>query len=195
MHASNHLERIICIKEDVKSVNKLSRKIYMLALNAMLMSRRAGGAGTGYARVTRELRNFSESLEKSMEKLTKMSNSMARSTSTDTKRQRIVRIFNEAMQSSNKRNSNIIYSMAVELENDHENEYEFEDVAQHLSRLQQLCRQGHNVAVLAKVEAVHINTDSSVLLNIGDEVSTYVEQVEDAMSIAYECALKGREAA
>jgi len=75
MHGSYHLERILCIKEDVKSVNKLSRKIYMLALNAMLMSRRADGTGTGYARVTRELRNFSESLEKAMEWLTQMSNS------------------------------------------------------------------------------------------------------------------------
>ena len=189
MSKSRELDRIICIKEEIKHVNKISRKIYMLALNAMFMSRRAGGAGTGYARVTRELRAFSENLEKSMNQLIVMSATMTDKVSIDVKISRRKRIFKQAITQADKRHGTIDISLKDRVQTNLKvNNNGFSDVSRRLARLRQLARQGQNVAVLAKVEAMHINTDSEVLHTIGDEVSVYVEQVENSMLVAFQNA-------
>lgn len=196
MSSANDLERIICIKEDVKLVNKLSRKIYMLALNAMLLSRRAGSAATGYARVTKELRSFSEKLENSMQHLTNLSAGMADTVSASVKRKRIVSLYNQAIKLAKQRStcSSGFFEKSSSINLDVNNS-SFNEVAQHLLRLQQLCRQGHSVAMLAKVEAMHVGSNSAILHGIGEEVSTFVEEVEAAMMVAFSCAKFERAAA
>ena len=185
MKNSNELIRIVIINEEIKHVNKLSRKIYMLGLNAMLMSRRAGGAETGYARVTRELRLFSENLENAMQQLTKMITQMTNEVSIDVKAKRHSRTFTEAIRQSGKRNGAVKLDIENRSKVNADVGYDsFRVVAHKFSHLRQLCRQGQNIAVLAKVEAMHINSESDILHNIGEEVSVVVEQVENSMLAA-----------
>lgn len=74
MGATNDLLLIVRINESIKSVVRLARKINILALNAILLSRRAGSVALGYTVISNELRLFSRELTLVMNKLTAVSN-------------------------------------------------------------------------------------------------------------------------
>jgi methyl-accepting chemotaxis protein len=194
----NELTRLVEIREDVKKINKISRKIYLTALNAMLMARRAGGAGTGYARVTTDLRSFSERLEQGMYGLTNITSSTVLEVSNHVKKRRIQDTFREALRQAEIRKSGIarrlkglkqVNVMTAATQRG------FEDMGRLIERLVHLCRQGQNVAVLAKVEAMHIGSYTDILHGIGDDVANSVDQVEVILQSAYEIIrVKGKAA-
>ncbi|MDH5516859.1 MAG: hypothetical protein OEY36_03440 [Gammaproteobacteria bacterium] len=160
----------------------------MLALNAMLTSRKAGIDAAGYARVTTELRAFSERLESSMAQLLVMSAEMTSLVSDDVKRGRITRIFNQALLDAAQRHGNHGGLSAAADASSQYSGNRFDSIARSIERLAKLSRQGQNVAVLAKVESMHIDKDSTVLHSIGDQVGEFVAQVEEAMAVAYKYA-------
>ena len=73
MKINNDLLLIVRINEDIKKVVKLARRINILALNAILLSRRAGNVARGFAVISDELRGFSKELTQTMNKLTELS--------------------------------------------------------------------------------------------------------------------------
>lgn len=192
MHDDNELMRISFIKKSVKQVNELSRKIYLTGLNAMLMTRRAGGAGTGFSRVTTELRAFSEQLERAMSNLVIDGEKITFDVSYNVQQRRIGDLFREALRQSEERQGKRLFSHSIEQQ---ESSNEFEDMARAINHLSTLCRMGQNIAVLAKVEAMHVGAFSDVLLKIGDEVSVHVDCIETTLTSAYETASGQRIAA
>lgn len=73
MQVNNDLVLIVRINEDIKTVVRLARKINLLALNAILLSRRAGSVALGFAVIADELRSFSQQLTQTMQTLMNMS--------------------------------------------------------------------------------------------------------------------------
>lgn len=62
----DYLRRTVRINEEIKRVLRISSGINLTAINAMLVSKRAGERSRGYAVVSGELRNFSRKLEVQM---------------------------------------------------------------------------------------------------------------------------------
>lgn len=73
MSNTNDLVLIVRVNEDIKAVVKLARSINLLALNAILLSRRAGDVALGFGVISDELRRFSKTLTKNMEALMQLS--------------------------------------------------------------------------------------------------------------------------
>lgn len=73
MNDTNDLVLIVRVNEDIKSVVKLAHGINLLALNAILLSRRAGNLALGFGVISDELRMFSKTLTKNMEALMQLS--------------------------------------------------------------------------------------------------------------------------
>ncbi|MFO1387689.1 hypothetical protein [Cellvibrio sp.] len=69
MKCSNDLVLIARINEDIKSVVLLARNINLLALNAILLARKAGNVASGFGVISDELRIFSKTLTMNMEAL------------------------------------------------------------------------------------------------------------------------------
>ncbi len=73
MNDTNDLVLIVRVNEDIKSVVKLAHSINLLALNAILLSRKAGNVALGFGVISDELRMFSKTLTKNMEALMQLS--------------------------------------------------------------------------------------------------------------------------
>ena len=73
MNDTNDLLIIVRVNEDIKSVVKLAQSINLLALNAILLSRKAGSVALGFGVISDELRTFSKMLTKNMEALMHLS--------------------------------------------------------------------------------------------------------------------------
>jgi len=69
VNGSNNLQRIVRNNEDIKNVVRLAHRINLLALNAMLLSRRAGEGAAGFGVIATELRIFVRSLMEVMQTL------------------------------------------------------------------------------------------------------------------------------
>lgn len=72
----DYLRRTARINEEIKRVLRISSGINLTAINAMLVSRRAGEKSRGYAVVSGELRNFSRKLEVKMAETTALVSGM-----------------------------------------------------------------------------------------------------------------------
>lgn len=73
IYAGNDLVRIVRINEDIKRIVRMASKINILALNAILVSRRAGSVALGFGVISDELRGFSKELTGIMVELTGLS--------------------------------------------------------------------------------------------------------------------------
>jgi len=73
MQRENDLVLIVRVNEDIKAVVRLARQINMLALNAILVARRAGAVAMGFGVIADELRSFSLTLTQSMQSLMMLS--------------------------------------------------------------------------------------------------------------------------
>ena len=73
MAAINDLARIVTINEEIKAVVVRAHRINLLALNAILLSRRAGGVAVGFGVISQELRGFSRNLMQNMQALMNLS--------------------------------------------------------------------------------------------------------------------------
>lgn len=73
MNYTNDLVLIVRVNEDIKSVVKLAHSINLLAINAILLSRKAGNVALGFGVISDELRMFSKTLTKNMEALMQLS--------------------------------------------------------------------------------------------------------------------------
>lgn len=60
------LNRAVRVNEEIKRIVDVSRRINIVALNALLTARRAGARSLGFAVVSRELRAFAARLETAM---------------------------------------------------------------------------------------------------------------------------------
>ncbi|MCW5620427.1 MAG: hypothetical protein KIS79_04900 [Burkholderiales bacterium] len=69
------LEQVVLVNEDIKQVVRNAFRINLMALNAILMARRAGSAA-GFGIVAREMRELSEALVHSMRTLRALSDEL-----------------------------------------------------------------------------------------------------------------------
>lgn len=71
-HAVSELSLSVSINEGLKQVVDISRQINLVAMNAILVAKRAGTQSAGFKVVAMELRMFSQKMEDSMARLSLM---------------------------------------------------------------------------------------------------------------------------
>lgn len=96
MNKTNDLALIVRINEDIKVVVRLARNINMLALNAILLARKAGDVALGFGVISSELRTFSKILTKNMEALMALSYSSIETVSSQQRRLRMTALMQRA---------------------------------------------------------------------------------------------------
>jgi methyl-accepting chemotaxis protein len=69
---SSDLSKSVAINQGLKQVVDISRQINLVAMNAILVAKRAGAQSAGFKVVAMELRIFSQKMEESMDKLSLM---------------------------------------------------------------------------------------------------------------------------
>jgi hypothetical protein len=127
-----------------------------------------------------------------MEGLIRISETLAFKTSRYVKNKRIEDIFNLAIKClEGKQGAAVLLRKNVQMDS----EDIFSDMKNSIERISMLCQMGHSIAVLAKVEAMHVGMYSDALCEIGEEVSTYVNNIEESLLSAYDSATGKRLAA
>jgi len=90
------LGRVVLINEDIKQVVRSAFSINLMALNAILVARRAGKAAAGFGVVASEMRELSGTLERSMVTLRRLSDELLDAVTRAMRHARIERVLARA---------------------------------------------------------------------------------------------------
>lgn len=158
--ANRSLTAIVEITECVKAVVWAAHRINLLALNAMLLSRRAGEAAVGFGVVSNELRGFSQLLSQQMHKLQEVSFESLENVSAALKRGHLQQLLQRAQAQLD---GNEQGQVAVALANQHRQDQAFEGrmasqrqrLGGYLEDANQHCLYGDVIARFAKIEAAY----------------------------------------
>lgn len=177
MAADINLLTIARINERIKLVMLSSHHVYMIALNAMFLSRKTTEGVAGFASVTTQLRSFSTKLNERMDGLQHQLAQFIGIMGTYAKIKRLKSIIDrledcpEAVA--------LIRDMGAkigQLEDDLDMRTQL--LLKELDRVLLLVGMGQNLAVLAKVEANGTGDLSAVLSGIAEEMDSAIVQIE-----------------
>lgn len=189
----NDLLRIVRINEDVKRVVTSTRKINILALNAILLSRRAGKSAVGFAVISNELRIFSKDLAACMKHLIKLSHSSLSVVSHFQRYKRINTLWDHTQANSHhpavtkplNQSNEKLHQMQQELNTAYSALSRFMDDAESMGRF------GSVIARSLKIEATYGGEFHSILAQIATEFSQYIDAIPEILNQAHHLLKKG----
>jgi hypothetical protein len=173
-----NLGRIADVNENIKQIVRTSDKVYMIALNAMFMSRKTKVGVSGFSAVTSELRSFSGKLNKHMSKLKIRIGLLVDQVARVSKLKKRRLLLEAAISRSgihSHRKLNCIESDSLDLDLDIA-------VSQFLNELNKaltLIGVGQNLVVLAKVEANGAGELSHELTDIANSMDDTIVLIEN----------------
>lgn len=85
----SRLGRTVQVNEEIKQVIRVSFQVNLMALNAILLARRAGGAAMGFRVLSTELREFIRELQATMLRLQEVTGEAVRGVTEDTRQGRV----------------------------------------------------------------------------------------------------------
>lgn len=85
------LARVVGMNEEIKRVIETAFRVNVMALNAILLARRAGVVARGFGVLSNELREFVHQLEASMRRLQELTSDTVTAVSEDARRRRVQR--------------------------------------------------------------------------------------------------------
>lgn len=175
----NDLVLIVRINEDIKKIVRLARKINILALNAILVSRRAGNVALGFGVISDELRSFSKELTTIMSKLTELSYASVQVVSQHQRYHRINRLMTLASEN--------IDTLSIEKQLSTSNarvEVLVNNLREGYQRLQKLVndadegsRFGSVISRSLKIEATYGGNFTQLLSQIAVEFGDYIDAI------------------
>lgn len=170
----DNLRRTARINEEIKRVVHISTGINLTAVNAMLVSKRAGERSRGYGVVSGELRNFSRQLEANMGETTPLVTRMVRDVAFLLNQSRSQRQMDRASKMS-ERTAELLsgvmgkkaYAVAETLE---KISYLGNMLARQIGGSLRLCQTGIALSRSAKIEAVYGGEMAGTLRQVSTEV-------------------------
>lgn len=176
---NNDLALIVRVNEDIKKIVRLASKINILALNAILVSRRAGDVALGFGVISDELRKFSKELTDIMHNLTVLSYESVQVVSQHQRYLRINHLLTLARDNSDAQfieaqlfNSN---KHALVLQNNLRQGYQF--LSKLINDADDSSRFGSVISRSLKIEATYGGQFSILLSQIADEFSDYIDAI------------------
>jgi hypothetical protein len=92
-------DRVVALNEAAKELLERSLKVNLLALNAMVQSKRSGGACRGFDEVSAQMRSWSQQLHGQLRSLGQLSQTTVRDLSLYEKQRRLSRLLERAIES------------------------------------------------------------------------------------------------
>lgn len=175
----NDLMRIVQINESIKTVVTQARRINLLALNAILLSRRAGKLALGFGVISDELRTFSKDLTTTMRVLMNLSYSSVAIVSQFQRYSRINHILQNTEKASHHQlvQQRLIFSnkKLAELETGLNKAYQ--DLARYIDDAETAGRFGSVIARSLKIEATYGGGFHQILAQIAVDFSCYIDSI------------------
>lgn len=171
------------INETARNVVARSHRVYMIALNAMLMSKKTLSSGGGFGSVTTQLRDFSNKLDSQIQTLKTHVSSLAYGTASLHKLKRYEKLIAKlkGVQGFELIHKRVNKEQTVLAE---QNNYLIHVLTSDLERLLLQIGIGSNLAVLAKVEANETGALSESLCAISEEMSATIEEIEQLVTLS-----------
>lgn len=184
MSDSNDLALIVRINEDIKSVVKLARSINLLALNAILLSRRAGSVALGFGVISDELRLFSKTLTQTMQTLMKLSYASVQTVSLHQRHSRMNKLMTLASQQIAESNFRVDIQHSAEREMllRHNIIQTYEGLQKLLGDAEDASRFGSVISRSLKIEATYGGSFSNMLAQIALDFGRYIDAIPEILN-------------
>lgn len=173
------------INEKIKRVVLISNGINLTAVNAMLVSKRAGERSRGYGVVSGELRNFSRQLEANMGEMTTLVSGMVRDVAFLLNQCRSQRQMDRALRMSERtagllghamrRKANAVAEMSKKMH------WLGNALARQISGAMRLCHTGSALARSAKIEAVYGGDMAATLGQVSRDVEDRMTELLESL--------------
>ncbi len=179
------LHRIVRVNEQIKDVVRPAFRISIMALNAILLARRAGDAARGFGVLSGELRRFAGELSQNMEALRQLTSTSVVAVTALVKDGRYLAIIDRVVRPDG--------AVGMQLEQvrqrqQHANERRLAELkqmrtalAQLVGDLRPLVQLGIVLARLARVEAAYGGAFAQSLTQVSADFSRTIEQIEAAL--------------
>ncbi len=188
---SNDLRRVVALNEEIKAVVDISRGLGLEAINAMLVSRRAGESVKGFGVVSTELRAFSGRLATMMASLSADIAGLVQGVADLSREDRQYRALAEAHKTCDDCRGleaalTRFNSARVRAATDNRQAW----ARAHLGLLRslKLCDNGRALARGAKIEAVYGGNMSGELGQAGLAIERTIERIRDRLLVGAEIA-------
>lgn len=182
MSANIDLPLIAAINTRISAIITRSEKIYMIALNAMFLSKKSTAGMGGFSSVTAQLRGFSRTLSKRMEDLRRQTSELSTTVAENRKLlnyNRIVENIDKLANGELTLHKNLRESITLARG---ESEHKADLLQKELLRLEKLIGVGQNLTVLAKVEATNTGSISDMLMSISSDMDDAIAEIDRFIS-------------
>ena len=171
------LATIAIINNSIRQILMRSDKVYLIALNAMFVSRKATDGTPGFTTVTTQLRQFSGELNRQMHELKNNCSELVLQMSLLAKLQRTIRYTGKihhlsGTETMRNRNNGLLQQLSGEVD------LRIRTLSACLNRVLAMITIGQNLAVLAKVEASCATSIQKNLADIADKMDQTINEIE-----------------
>jgi hypothetical protein len=171
------LHHTVSIHESLKQVVEVSRQINVVALNALLVSKRAGSSSAGFRVVAIELRTFSDKVQTMMEGLARLIADLVRRAAQLSKLKRRLGLF-ERILSRSAGNVPTMQARWHQMQNDYgslraSEQDDWRQMEQQILRSLSLCKSGAMLSHNSRIEAAYGRT----LLGEMQQISSLIGEV------------------
>ncbi|MBE9609416.1 hypothetical protein [Chitinilyticum piscinae] len=179
MAANQALNQMVQMNESIKLVVNIAFRINLMALNAILLSRRAGDLARGFGVISQELCSLSVALSENMRQVSAHAFHSVAHLSVGLRRQHRMDLFVRThQQQTDARIDAVLQEGADFLSRSHEAAAHEEAQLHHLLEdAEQLCLFGIALSRSAKIEAAYGASYSSALREIAQEFDDYIQAI------------------
>ncbi len=177
---SNELQRVVAIRESIKSVVSCAFRVNVLGLNAILLAKKFGDAASGFGVISNELRQFGRELTDEMFQLNEASASLVELAS---RQMRLVRQQGLLQRAAGEEPPRASLQEALQRHESRARQVEraVRDTLQQMSEFvalaYQSCLFGTVIARAARIEAAHAGSSGQVLTSTSNEFAEHVDRV------------------
>ena len=171
------LQLVVRVNEGIRKVVGISRRVNLVALNAMLAAKQSGIDACGFGVVSGELRQFSIRLDLQMKELNQTIHTLVH-TEGESAQLRHHRAHFDAVQADPEAQPHVASASrrlnSRQQEMDDHSSNRWYGLRDRLDRALRLCGTGIALSRAAKIEAVHGNTRSRGLSQVAEEIETSI---------------------
>ncbi|QEL64608.1 hypothetical protein OTERR_11320 [Oryzomicrobium terrae] len=175
--ANEPLRLVVEVNEGVRQVIGVSRRVNLVAINAMIVAKQAGRQASGFQVVSAELRRFSGQLDLQMQDLDRFIASLVH-TVAGSARVRRHRAHLDAIDPKSPASAAIADAKqridTARRRIDDESAERWCDLRKHLDQALRLCGTGVALSRAAKIEAVYASTLGGDLRQVADEIEAAI---------------------
>lgn len=180
VQVSNELQRVVAIRESIKSVVSCAFRVNVLGLNAILLAKKFGEAASGFGVISNELRQFGRELTDEMRQLNDASASLVDLASRQMRQVRQQGLLQRAA-GDEPPGASLLDALRRGESRGRQIDHAVHDTLQQMSDFvalaYQSCLFGTVIARAARIEAAHAGSSGQVLTSTSNEFAEHVDRV------------------